>query len=55
MVDDSTDVGVTSHVLVFATFVEEWLPITAFAGLLEIHGGRIDAQIIYDCLPKTIG
>ena len=54
MIDESTDVSVTGHVVVFATFVEEGIPIIAFLGLLEIPGGKKDAQIIYDCLIKSI-
>ena len=54
MIDESTDVSVTDHVVIFATFAEEIIPITAFLGLFEIHGGKNDAQFIYNCLIKSI-
>jgi len=54
MIDEFTDVSVTGRVVVFASFVEEGLPITAFLGLLEISGGKKDAQIIFYCLLKSI-
>jgi hypothetical protein len=36
--------------VVFATFIEEIIPIIAFLGLVR----KIDVQIIYDCLLKLI-
>lgn len=38
MIDESTNISVTCHVVVFAIFVEEIIPITIFWGLLEIYG-----------------
>ena len=32
MIDESTDVSVTGHVVIFATFVEDGLPISIFFG-----------------------
>ena len=40
MIDEFTDVSVTSHIVVFATFVEEEIPISAFWGLLEIPSSQ---------------
>jgi len=30
MIDESTDIAVTSHLVVFASFVEEGLPVSVF-------------------------
>ena len=46
-IDESTDVSVTGHVVVFATFVEEGLPVSVFLGLLENSNGKKDAQKIF--------
>ena len=34
MIDESTDVSVTGHIVVFACFVEEGLPVAVFLGLI---------------------
>jgi hypothetical protein len=35
---------------VFATIVEEGVPVTIFLGLLQIEGSKKDANVIYDTL-----
>jgi hypothetical protein len=40
MIDESTDISVTGHLVVFATIIEEGVPLTVFLGLLEIEGGK---------------
>jgi len=50
MVDESTNISVTGHLVVFATIMEEGLPVTVFLGLLEIEGGNKDAAVIFDTL-----
>jgi len=54
IIDESINVSVISHVVVFAIFVEEGIPVTTFLGLLEIGGGKKDVQTIFDCLLKSI-
>ena len=54
MIDESTDVSVTGHVVVFATFVEDGLPVSIFLGLLEIANGRKDAEEIFQKLLKYV-
>lgn len=50
MIDESTDISVTGHLVAFATIIEEGLPVSVFLGLLPIEGGKKDAGIIYDTL-----
>ena len=50
MVDESTNISVTGHFVVFATIVEEGLPITLFLGLLQIKDDKKDATVIFDTL-----
>lgn len=38
--DTITDVGMNCYVVVFATYVEEQIPLIVFLGLLEILGGK---------------
>jgi len=40
MIDESTDVSVIGHIVVFATFIEEGISTTAFSGLLEFLRGK---------------
>ena len=40
MIDESTDVSVIGHVVVFATCVEEYIPIVVFLNLFQIPGGK---------------
>ena len=54
MIDESTDISVTGHLVVFATIIEEGVPMTVFLGLLEIEGGKKDASIIFECLVKHL-
>ena len=50
MIDESTDISVTRHLVVFASIVEEGLPVTLFLGLLQIPGSKKDATVIFDTL-----
>jgi len=50
MVDECNDISVTRHLVVFATIVEEGLPITVFLGLLRIPDGKKDPTVIFDTL-----
>jgi len=40
IIDESINVSVIGHVIFFATFVKEEIPITTFLSLLVIHGGK---------------
>ena len=41
MIKKSTDIlSVTGYLVVFATIIEECVPMTIFLGLLEIEGGK---------------
>ena len=50
MIDESTDISVTLHLVVFAIFIEGSLPITCFFGLLCIEGGQMDSMNIFETL-----
>jgi hypothetical protein len=54
MIDESTDISVTDHLVVFVTFVEEGLPLCVFLGLLHIEEGKKDACIIFETLTKSM-
>jgi hypothetical protein len=40
MIDESTDISVTGHLVVFTTIIEEGVPLTVFLDLLRIEGGK---------------
>ena len=46
MIDVSIDVSITKHLIVFGTFAEDGLPISAFLGLLEFMSNKRDSQRI---------
>jgi Domain of unknown function (DUF4371)/hAT family C-terminal dimerisation region len=50
MIDESTDISVKGHLVVFATFLEGGLPLTCFLGLLFIVDGKKDSKVIFDTL-----
>ena len=50
MIDESTDISSTGHVVVFGTFVEEGLPISVFLGLFEVPNGKKDDGLIFEGL-----
>ena len=54
MIDKSTDISVTCHLVVFATFVEDGLHFHVFLGLLHIKEGKKDVCIIFETLIKNI-
>ncbi|MCO5612944.1 hypothetical protein L7F22_067217 [Adiantum nelumboides] len=39
MMDESTDIQLKQHLIAYASFIEDYEPITIFLGLLEIDGG----------------
>jgi len=47
MVDESTDIFVFKHLVVFATLLEDGVPICAFLSLLHIPKSRKDVTMIY--------
>jgi len=54
MVDESTDVSATGHLVMFATIVEEGLPMTVFLDLLQLEGGKKDAATIFSCVVSQL-
>ena len=50
MIDESTDVSVNGHVVVFVTFVGDGLSVSIFLGLLKIANGRKYAEEIFQML-----
>lgn len=54
MIDDSTNVSVIGHVVVFATFIEDRLLISIFLGLLQIANDRKDAEFFFEKLLKFV-
>jgi hypothetical protein len=48
MIDESTDVSVTGHLVVFATFVEDGEVACVFLGLLGIKDGKKDVALIFE-------
>ena len=40
IVDESTDISATGHLVMFAIIVKEGLPITMFLGLFKLDGGK---------------
>ena len=40
MIDESTDISVTGHLVEFTTIIEECVPLTVFLDLLEIEGRK---------------
>ena len=52
MIDESTDINSIGHVVVFGTFVEDSLPISAFLNLFEVPNGKKDAGLIFEGLQK---
>jgi hypothetical protein len=54
MIDESTDISVTGHLVVFASLVEEELSLCVFFGLLHIEEGKKNICIIFEILTKSI-
>ena len=50
MINESTDISVTEHLVVFVIFIEGFLPIICFFGLLCIEGGQMDFMKIFETL-----
>ena len=47
MIDESTDVSVTGHIVIFATFVDDGLLVSNFLGLLEFINGQKNVEEIF--------
>jgi hypothetical protein len=54
MIDESTHISVTCHLVVFASFVEEGILFYVFLGLLHIEEGKKDTCIIFETLIKNM-
>ena len=54
IIDELTDVSVTGHVVVFATFVEDELPVSIFLDLLKIANGRKNVEENFQKLLKSM-
>lgn len=54
MIHESMDISVTCHFVVFASFVEEDLPLCIFLILLHIEEGKKDACIIFETLIRSM-
>ena len=54
MIDESTDISVTGHLVVFASFVEEGMPQCVFLGLIHIEDGKKDAEVIFETLIRNM-
>jgi hypothetical protein len=54
MVDKSTIISVTGHLVMFATIVEEGLPKSVFLGLLQFGDGKNDSTSVLYCVVKKI-
>ena len=54
MIDESTDISVTGHLVVFASFVEEELRLCVFLRLLHIEEEKKDACIIFETLTRSM-
>ena len=50
MIDESTDISVTGHLVMFAIIVEEGLPKTIFLGLLQLDGDKKNSASIFYCV-----
>jgi len=50
MIDESIDVSVTCHIVVFACFLEDGLRVIIFLGLIQIEDGKKDSKDIYEPL-----
>ena len=54
MVDESTDIFVSRHLVVFAIFLEDSVPTCVSLGLLNIPGGKKDAYMIYELILTSL-
>ena len=54
MIDESMDIYVTGHLVIFASFVEEDLAFCLSLGLLHIEKEKIYACIIFETLTSSM-
>ena len=54
MIDESADVSVTSHVIVFATFINDELFVSIFGGLFEIANDKKSVEEFFQKLLKSV-
>ncbi|MCO5590901.1 hypothetical protein L7F22_044876 [Adiantum nelumboides] len=50
MMDESTDIGLDQHLVVYASFIEDFEPVTVFLGLLEIEEGTSQHLFERSCI-----
>ena len=50
MIDESTDISVLGHLVIFATFFKNGIVTTSFFGLLWIVDGKKSSRVIFDLL-----
>ena len=54
MVDESTNIYILGHLVVFAIFIEDGVPTCVFLGLLHIPGGKKDVCMIYELILTSL-
>jgi hypothetical protein len=54
MINESTNISVIGHLVVFASFIESGLPSCAFLGLLYIIDGKKDSGLIFNTLLSSM-
>lgn len=52
MINEYTDISITCHLIVFAYFIKEGLPLCIFLVLLHLEDRKKDACIIFTTLKK---
>jgi hypothetical protein len=50
MIDESTNISVLGHLVIFATFLEGGVVTTSFLGLLWLVDGQKSSSVIFDLL-----
>ena len=54
MIDESTNISIQGHLIVFVTFLKASLSITCFLDLLWIVDGKKDSKLIFDTLMDVV-
>jgi len=54
MKDEFTNISITSHMVVFATFIEGGMPACVFLELIECVCGKKDSTFVYNTLVSTL-
>jgi len=50
IIDESTDVSVTGHIVIFASIIEDGLPVLVFLNIIQIEDEKKDSKQIYEVL-----